>query len=107
MNTMNVSNLTYSVARATELARETGVVQYVGYLREADTFCPTLVGSEICSQVEWWAAVDHFGLVSFADEDAYARWALSLERAYQAHIAAALRSGDLAHTDGDVDFVEV
>ena len=107
MNTMNVSNLTYSVARATELARETGVVQYVGYLREADTFCPTLVGSEIYFIVEWWAAVDHFGLIAFDCEEDYAQWALKMERAYQSHIAAALRSGDVVYTEDGVEFVEV
>ena len=107
MNTMNVSNLTYSVARATELARETGEIQRVGYLREANTFCPTLVGSEIYFIVEWWAAVDHFGLISFADEEDYAQWALSLECARNAHIAATAKSGTHHHFDGDVKFVEV
>ena len=105
---MNINNLTYAVARATESSRESGEVQYVGYLRDADTFCPTVVGSEIHSKVEWWAIVDWNGLVAFDDEDAYAQWAMELECAFQAHIAATEVSGDLAYIDDDgVEFVEV
>ena len=104
---MNISNLTYSVARATELARESGEIQYVGYLRSADSFCPTLAGSSIHSQVEWWAAVDHFGLVAFDCEEDYAQWALKMECARNAHIAATEVSGTHHHFDGDVEFVEV
>ena len=104
---MNLGNLTYAVARATELSRESGEVQYVGFWREKNTFCPTLVGSEIHSQVEWWATVDHFGLVNFADEDDYARWALKMERAYQAHIAATEVSGNVTLVELDTPFVEV
>ena len=105
---MNMNNLTYAVARASELARESGEIQYVGYLRSADSFCPTLAGSSIHSKVEWWAACDHFGLVAFDGEDDYAQWALSLECAFQAHIAAAVKSGDVCHNDsGGHEFVEV
>ena len=104
---MNVNNITYAVARAAEASRESGEIQYVGYLRSADSFCPTLAGTNIRSQVEWWATVDHDGLVAFADEQDYAQWALSLERAHQAHIAATAKSGTHHHFDGDVEFVEV
>jgi len=104
---MNTGNISYAVARATELSRETGEIQRVGYLREADTFCPTLVGSEIYFIVEWWATVDHFGLISFADEEDYARWALKMERAYQAHIAATEVSGNVTLVELDTPFVEV
>ena len=104
---MNISNLTYSVARATELSRESGEIQYVGYLRSADSFCPTLAGSSIRSQVEWWAACDHFGLISFADEEDYAQWVLSLECARNAHIATTEVSGNVALVELDTPFVEV
>ena len=105
---MNIRNISYAVACATEASRESGELQYVGFWREKNTFCAAAVGSEIHSQVEWWAAVDHFGLVSFADEDAYARWALKMECASQSNIAAAARSGDVCHIDSDGnEFVEV
>ena len=108
MNTMNVSNISYAVARAAELARESGEIQYVGFWREKNTFCLAQSGSALHASLEWWAACDCDGLVAFNDEDDYAQWALSLEDAYQSHIAAVLRSGDLAYTDDDgVEFVEV
>ena len=104
---MNTNNISYAVATATAMARESGEIQYVGYWRCADSFCPTVVGSALYSQVEWWAAVDHFGLVAFDSEGEYAQWAVLMECAYQAHIAAMEVSGNLAHIDEGVEFVEV
>ena len=105
---MNTNNISYAVACATEASRETGETQYVGFWREKNTFCLAQSGSALHASLEWWAAVDWDGLVAFDCEEDYAQWALSLEDAYQSHIAAALRSGDLAYTDEDgVEFVEV
>ena len=105
---MNTNNISYAVARATAAARESGEIQYVGYWRCADSFCPTTVGTNIHSQVEWRAAVDWDGLVNFDDEDEYAQWALTLERAHQAHIASAERSGNASYFDAEGNlFLEV
>ena len=104
---MNVRNISYAVACATEASRESGEIQYVGFWREEDTFCVAQDGSTVLDIMEWWAACDDQGLIAFADEDAYAQWALKMERAYQSHIAAALRSGDVVYTEDGVEFVEV
>ena len=104
---MNVRNISYAVARAAELARESGEIQYVGFWREKNTFCLAQSGSALHASLEWWAACDDQGLIAFADEDAYAQWALSLECARNAHIAATAKSGTHHHFDGDVKFVEV
>ena len=104
---MNTNNISYAVACATEASRETGEIQYVGFWREKNTFCLAQSGSALHASLEWWAAVDHFGLVAFDCEEDYAQWALKMECARNAHIAATEVSGTHHHFDGDVEFVEV
>ena len=101
---MNVNNLTYAVARATDASRETGEETVVGYLRDKNTFCVAQTGQEL----EWSAACDQNGLVAFDCDQSYAQWAMALEAKLQAHIAATEVSGDLAYIDEDgIEFVEV
>ena len=105
---MNIGNLTYAVARATEASRESGMTTVVGYLRDEDMFCLAQNGSNLHSKMEWWAIVDQHGLVAFDCDEAYAQWAMEMEYALQSHIAAAAKSGEMVYIDDNgVEFVEV
>ena len=104
---MNINNLTYAVARATAASRESGEATVVGFVRDEDTFLAAEIGSNLHCEMEWMAICDEQGLVNFDDEDAYAQWAMSMEYALQAHIAATAKSGDVVYTEDGIEFVEV
>ena len=104
---MNINNLTYAVARATAASRESGEATVVGFWREEDTFLAAEIGSNLHCEMEWMAICDEQGLLHFSDEEAYAQWAMSMEYALQAHIAATEASGDLAYIEDNIVFVEV
>ena len=105
---MNIGNLTYAVARATEASRESGEATVVGFVRDEDTFLATEIGSNLHCEMEWMTICSEHGLIYFNDEDDYAKWAMEMEYALQSHIAAAAKSGEMVYIDDNgVEFVEV